>query len=359
MKKFTSILYCTLFFGICTFFSVFLLLPQTILPRENNGSLPELFDENGINHDFGNEYEDWFSKNFAFRDSIVDLFSLLKIHLFAEGNDQVIVGKEDFLFFDDTTADYLGTSAMTEEEILSAAKALQILQERTQASGAEFLFVCAPNKNTIYGEKMPERYRESDAPSNMDRLYAELDSLKVPYLDCRPVLRKAAETALVYHKRDTHWNGLGAEHTFAELLNRFQLSLPDLSGRGPVLTDTFEGDLDALLFPNKIRYDQDSVYDFTGLYVFTSAYSTPMDLVITARGGGRGKLLIFRDSFANAWLPYAAASFAEIHMERVTPYRTEFIESWQPDYVVVEIAERNLPSLAAALGAGESMINPG
>ena len=357
MKKFISVLYCTLFFGICTFFSGALLLPETILPGTDNGNPPELFKENVINDDFGTEYEEWFSKNFALRDRIVDLFSSLKLNLFAEGSDQVIVGKEDFLFFDDTAADYLGTSVMTDEELLSAAEALNDLQNRVQEAGADFLFVCAPNKNTIYGTNMPARYRKSEDPSNLDRLYTLLDSMDVSYLDCRPVLLEAAETELVYHKRDTHWNGCGAELTFSQVLHRFGLSLPDLSERGPVLNETFEGDLEALLFPGKIRYDQDITYDFNGLYVFTSAYSTPMDLVITARGGGTQKLLMFRDSFANAWLPYAAASFAEIRMERVTPYRVDLLESWQPDCVVVEIAERNLPTLADALGAEKKTMN--
>jgi len=353
MKKIATVLYCALFFGICVFFSAALLLPETIVPAPENGSLPSLFTENGINHDIGNEYEEWFSKNFAFRDAVVDLFSSLKMNLLAEGNDQVVVGSDGFLFFDDTTADYLGMSPMTDAELAGTADALKRLSERAAEHGAEFLFVCAPNKNTIYGEHMPARYRKSAEPSNLDRLYPLLEERNVPFLDLRPLLLEAAETDLVYHKRDTHWNGRGAKISFEAVAARFGVSLPDLSGRGPAVSETFEGDLDALLFPGTVRYDRDITYDFSGLYVFTSAYSTPMDIVITARGGGNGKLLMFRDSFANAWIPYAASSFAEIRLERVTPYRTDYIESWKPDAVIVEIAERNLPTLADAAGTGD------
>ena len=111
-----------------------------------------------------------------------------------------------------------------------------------------------------------------------------------------------------------------------------------------------QGDLDALLFPGKTLYDRDVTYDFEGLFMFTTAYSTPMDLVISARSGGTGKLLMFRDSFANAWVPYAASTFREIRLERVTPYRTDNFASFKPDFVVVEIAERNLGTLADAVG---------
>lgn len=351
MTKVFSILFCAVFFGICVFFSAGMLLPGAIDPSEDSDVIPQFINENGINSDFGNEFEEWFSKNFAFCDSVTDLYSSLKMSLFAEGSDQVVVGRDDFLFFAETTADFIGTSALSDEEIEETAAALKALQEQTEAQGAEFLFVCAPNKNTIYGDMMPARYRKSESPSNLDRLYAALERHSVSYLDLRPVLLDASENELIYHKRDTHWNGAGAKIAFEQIASYFDITMPDLSGRGPVTADNFEGDLDALLFPEKVMYDSDVTYDFNGLYVFTSAYSTPMDIVITARGGGEKKLLMFRDSFANALIPYAASSFAEIRLDRAMPYRTEYLESFKPDCVVVEIAERNLHTLADAVGA--------
>lgn len=349
MKKIASILFCCLFFGICIFFAAGI-VPRMLASEETDESRPRLFGEEGINHAFGNDCEEWVSENFTFRDRVVDFFAEAKLNLFGEGNDQVIVGRDDFLFFGDTAADFIGTDPMTDGEIAEAAEALLEIYTLARESGAEFLFVAAPNKNTVYGDKMPLRYIKSEEPSDLDRLYRELDRLGVPYIDLRPVLLEAAAETLVYHKRDTHWNGVGAKLAFENLAAYFGTVLPDLEERGPITDTAFEGDLDALLFPGKTMYDTDITYDFDGLFVFTSAYSTPMDLVITARGGGNGKLLMFRDSFANAWIPYAASTFREIRMERVTPYRTDYFESWKPDYVVVEIAERNLHTLKDSVG---------
>ncbi len=370
MKKIASAVFCFLFFGICAFFSLGMMaerqeaqnktedMPQLFhAETESSAETEEAGDSTGLfsslkrlNHSFGTEYEEWFSENFAFRDWIVDVYSSLKMNWFGEGNDQVIVGKDDFLFFDDTTGDYIGTSRMTDEEITRTAESLLKMCTLAEESGARFLFVIAPNKNTVYGVMLPDRYVRSEEATNADRLYAELDRLGVPYLDLRSVLKEAAETELVYHKRDTHWNGVGAKLAFEELAAAFGVSMPDLTGRGPMEDTMFEGDLDALLFPGKTLYDRDVTYDFEGLFLFTTAYSTPMDLVISARSGGTGKLLMFRDSFANAWVPYAASTFREIRLERVTPYRTENFASFQPDFVVVEIAERNLSTLADAVG---------
>jgi len=349
LKKLGSVLYCAVFFAICAFFSLGLLLGEGVAGSVDRDTVPALVNEEGLNQKIGTEYEKWFSENFAFRDSVVDLFSSLKETLLLEGNDQVVVGKENFLFFGDTTADYLGQSVLTAEEIDAIAEGLASLQEKARAQGADFLFVCAPNKNTIYGSMMPDRFLKGEGATNMDLLYAALREKGVAYLDLRPILTKAANEELIYHKRDSHWNGRGAEIAFGAVAEHFGFSMADLTGRGPYVTQDFEGDLDALMFPGETRYDENVTYEFEGLYAYTSAFSTPMDLVITARGGGEGKLLMFRDSFANAWIPYAASSCREIRLERATPYRTQYIDSMKPDYVVVEIAERNLYTLTEAL----------
>ena len=338
MKKTLLNLFTVLFFTVCVFFSLGLVLPGAVDP--DGEKAPRLLTETGINDDFGSEFEEWFSKNFAFHDRVTDFYADAKLVLFAEGNDQVIAGKENFLFFDDTTADYIGSNRMTDDEITAVAASLAKLNTQVTEAGGKFLFLCAPNKNTIYGEYMPDRYLPSTNPTDLDRLYAELDELSVPYIDLRPLLIESKEKILVYHKRDTHWNGLGAEIAARAAVEYFGVTMPDYGER--ITVNDFEGDLDALLYPGKTLYDENTTYNFEELYVYTSAYATPMDLVITARSAGEGKLLMFRDSFANAMIPYAASTFREIRLERVTPYQTAQLETYKPDYVIVEIAERNL-----------------
>ena len=354
MKKTPSILFCAVFLLVCSVFSLGLLLPGRDYSVGNKEDMPKLWGENGINGEFSDEFEVWFSKNFAFHDKVTDVYADLKMNIFSEGNDQVIVGEDDFLFFADTTSDYLGTSSMSDEEIKATAEALKSMQDKAEANGATFLFVCAPNKNTVYSDKMPQRYVKSSGPTNLDRQYDALDEYLVNYVDLRPVLISSAADQLLYHKRDTHWNGSGAYIAFEEISARLGVAMPNLSGRGPFTTDNFEGDLDALLFPGKTMYDTDITYDFTDLYIYTSAYSTPMDIVITSRSGGEGKLLMFRDSFANALLPYVASTFAEVRFDRATPYRVDYIQSWKPDFVIVEIAERNLGALLGQISTGEN-----
>ncbi len=349
MKKILFKLFTLLFFAVCIFFSLGLVLPGASDPTGE--APPALITEEGINDDFGNVFEEWFSKHFAFHDEVTDFYADARLTLFNEGNDQVIAGKDNFLFFDDTTADYIGSAPMTDGEITETADALALLHRRTTEAGASFLFLCAPNKNTIYGEYMPERYIKNPNPTDMDRLFAELETRGVPYIDLRPILAEAKEKTLVYHKRDTHWNGAGAELGNRAIASHFGLNTPEYGGT--VTTNDFEGDLDALLFPGKTMYDENITYNFEGLYAYTSAYATPMDLVITARSAGEGKLLMFRDSFANALIPYLATTYREIRLERVTPYQTSQLETYKPDFVIVEIAERNIREISGYITPDE------
>ncbi len=111
-----------------------------------------------------------------------------------------------------------------------------------------------------------------------------------------------------------------------------------------------EGDLDAMLYPGARKTEQDLVpdVDLSSSFVYTSAYTSPMDMVVTTRGRGEGVALVFRDSFGSALIPYFSAAFAEVRYERSTPYRIELIEQTGASFVLIEIAERNIPQLVAA-----------
>lgn len=350
MKKTILVIYIALFIGVCSFFSVGMLIPGAADAAEGDVSMPSLLTDPPfitINSDFGDEFEEYFQKSFAYRNKVVDAFALFKSSVFSEGNEQVILGKDDFLFFNDTLADYMGTDKMTDKEIEAAADALLQMSKASSEHGADFLFVCAPNKNSIYPEMMPSRYVEDTSPSDLDRLMEALDARGVPYLDLRPLLIAEKENKLVYHKRDTHWNTEGARLAFEAMASELGFTHPDFSLCGPTQVHDHAGDLDTLLFPSRKVYDDNTAYDLEGSYIFTTAYSTPMDIQIAARSSGEKKLLMFRDSFANAMISFAASSFSEVRFERASPYADNMtlLEHFDADYVIAMIAERNLRDL--------------
>lgn len=343
VKKIFQILFIALFFGVCAAFSAGMIIPGASQAVEGGGEVPRLIENGRINDDFGEDCETWFSKAFAFRGAVVDAFTRMRADVLATGNDQVIIGKDGFLFFEETVDSYTGRETLTDEGIAAAARSLADMQAYAEEHGARFVFAIAPNKATIYPDKMPERYVKSDGATDCDRLYEELERIGVNSVDLREPLAAQADIKLLYHKRDTHWNGRGAAIAFREIAASLGVSMPHCGEE--IAVYDFEGDLDALLYPGHTEYDFDITYALEDKYVFTSAYSNPMNMSISTRGAGSGKAIIFRDSFANAVIPIASAAFAETRFERANPYRIDLLEEYPADYVIVMLAERSIADL--------------
>jgi hypothetical protein len=259
------------------------------------------------------------------------------------------VGEDGFLFYNETTADYCGESLLTREEIDAIADSLKEMADKASSYGAKLVVAVAPNKNTVYGDCMPAAYRavRDNAPdvSNMDLLYAALAQRGVLYADLRSPLADAEK--LTYHKRDTHWNGEGARIAYNAILDVLEFSRDDFSAYPTVRTTDFPGDLDGMLYPGAGKTDDNYMpqYDFDSAFVYTSAGAAPMSMSLSTRGGGEGSLLIFRDSFGSALIPYFSASFRDVRYERAMPYRIDLLARNPADAVIIEIAERNIPLL--------------
>ena len=116
-----------------------------------------------------------------------------------------------------------------------------------------FLFVLAPNKETIYPALLPAAAAPVRRPSIMDLLAADLargpDS---GFVDLRPVMRRAAAAAPLYFRTDTHWNALGALAAYQEVAARLRtwypgMPVPSLSGYGISWREGAGGDLSRMM----------------------------------------------------------------------------------------------------------------
>ncbi|MFQ9146979.1 MAG: alginate O-acetyltransferase AlgX-related protein [Eubacteriales bacterium] len=156
MNRTLKVIFCIFFFAVCLFFSLATFIPGASKITEGGIERPSLVKDGFINDDFGTDYEEYFSRAFAYRGYVVDLWSQTRAAI-GEGNDQVVVGKDNFLFFAETIDSYTG-NPMSDDEIKLAADAIENLAKTAASKGARFLFAPAPDKNTIYPEKMPARY---------------------------------------------------------------------------------------------------------------------------------------------------------------------------------------------------------
>lgn len=302
---------------------------------------PELTDRDGsFNADYLSELSQYVDERFGFRQELISLRAGLTAAVFQESaTDSVVLGKDGWLFYSDTLADYQGTSPLSDRDLWAAARTLALMQEYADTAGARFLFVMAPNKNTLYPQYMPSRYAASASPSNWERLKGQLDAQGVSYVDLIPVLSAGPEP--VYYRTDSHWTPYGSALAHDTILQA-------LGADGTLADETFitgshVGDLQEMLYPANPAPENSPELARERQFTHLDAFRSPEDMTIrTESGGSMGSLLMFRDSFGNTLYADMAESFSSACFSRSMPVRMDLLEQEAADTVVMELVERNL-----------------
>lgn len=343
MKKQSGyILFTAVFFLLCLIPSTGMFLTQTGESGSNEvlARLPVLRDEEGVwNTSYLTQLADYAEDNYYLRQPLVTSWSALNQRLLHTSiADNVLLGRDGWLYFGDTLDDYTGAAPLSEAEIASAARNLALVSEYCESEGAAFLFTIAPNKNSLYPQHMPNLPIFSSV-KNADALKTALAAENVPYLDLFAAF--AAHPEELYFTQDSHWNSKGAALA-ADLVNA---SLGRASGyfSGPFHPETdHRGDLYAMLYPTGTALEPDQHYDGALSFDYDAPIRSENDLNIRTSGGESGSLLMFRDSFGGLLYPYLADSFASAQFSRATAYKLNLISQREADCVVVELVERNL-----------------
>lgn len=343
-QKIAHILFLGAFLALCLLPSLGLLAagPSEAGANEQLSEAPVLTDEEGkLNTDYLSDLSGWVNDRFFLRQELISADRWISAHILGtSGESGVILGSEGWLFYADTLNDYAGADPMTDRELFSAAKNLSLMAEYCRENGREFLFVIAPNKNSLYGEYMPDygvRAEESDA----SRLLAQLNRLDVSNVDLFAAFD--AEDEILYFAHDSHWNSKGAA-LGADLINA-AFGKTSAYSAGPFSEASHDGDLYAMLYPAFRDPETDKVYDGALNYTFTSKATRPDAIVLTTESEQDGSLLVYRDSFGNLLFPYLADSYGSARFSRSTTYDL----TAEGDYVVIELVERNLRYLIANL----------
>ena len=117
---------------------------------------------------------------------------------------------------------------------LSAPQLDQWLAEQAQKEewlrqrGIRYLLAAAPNKQSIYPEKLMNKALAIKGTSRFEQLEQRLGGRLPAYMvDLHTPLRRAKGGKDLYYKYDTHWNALGAYLAFGELFQRISALFPD------------------------------------------------------------------------------------------------------------------------------------
>ena len=352
LPKIGYFVYCLLFVAACAVPGAMLLRPAEDDGAEKRqlAEMPSLTDEEGhFNKEFPAGFTAYVSDHFGFRSALVEADSRLKAQVLqTSAEEDVIIGEDGWLYFTPTVSDFLGQATVSPLAIQNIVYDLEMMQTYAAEQGSDLIVAIVPNKNSIYPEHMPYRYVPSGAQNNYAQLSAAVaEAGDLHWCDLAGALRmEAAKGTQLYHKTDTHWNNTGALIGYDAVMTATDRRFTSFSGASYKVERSWKGDLQQMLFPGSEALDEQHTYNIAFSYSYLGRYRTSDDITIdTACEHGDGSLLMFRDSFGAAVIPYFSEQFASATYSRARPYPLYTLETAPADVTVLEIVERNIPWL--------------
>ncbi|MDO4537200.1 MAG: hypothetical protein Q4B54_03480 [Coriobacteriales bacterium] len=339
------------FVGLCL---VAMIVPLALTPLSSRGAsaenrtlaaMPALSTETGPNLEFLSQLGAWYADHFGLRSELIDLDSSIKESLFGTSStDNVVVGSKGWLYYAGELNDWRQMTPLSERGVKNAARNLSLVQEVVRSQGKGFVVAIAPNKSSLYPEHMPAWQLAAKGESNASRLAAELARQGVNYVDLFGVLR--AQNRELYLLKDSHWTNEGALLAANALLDALGHPHVDWLSEQPVSDSSLKGDLNAMLHPVTASGETQPLWQSAQAFSFESEATNVEEASLDTSSAAAGGLLMMRDSFGNALLPYMASSYGHAHFSKLMPYDLGNAALSKADDVVIVRAERHLSSFA-------------
>jgi hypothetical protein len=310
------------------------------------------------------DFEKYFNDHFGFRNYFVRANSLLAVGVLGTSpTPDVVIGRDGWLFYNakeegGNLPDFYGRSLFPAQRLDTMGKYAAWLQGEMDKRGIQFLIVMAPNKHTIYPEYLPRNVLAGRGQrTRADQLDELLAAKGVDFLDLRETLLKSkgAYPYNLYYKTDTHWNDLGAfigYRAIMEDIGKRRRDLPILKPEDFTIAQKENGNyLDLAGFIGMGGEMEDKTIVMTPKSPYRAVSLAPDLSYLPAgdyqskvfRGGAAKapKLLMFRDSFIVAPLPFFAESFSNSVYVWQLNVDFNIVDKEKPDIVILEFVERS------------------
>jgi alginate O-acetyltransferase complex protein AlgJ len=310
-----------------------------------------------------------FEDNFYKKNLLIQNFNRLRIKLGDHVFNDMLVGKQGWMEYTGgkNLDDYQNVANFSPEALQTTAQLMRDCHRYAEEHDFTFLVVVAPNKASIYPDKLPEEIQPLSDLTRLDQLNNYLRSQNIPEaLDLRPALRAARQEQDLYYKMGTHWNEYGAYVAYETIINALSPEQPDLApysakflrfrrnpkkliSRGDMAVAGFiqanHLELEPTLFSTRNIEDVYYQIDFA-LPLTVHSYHR----VTWIPESGLPSLVIYHDSFGDAGLnKFLALNFRRgyyIHLDSSPLFlNRQALEQFSPDVVIFQVVERNLRTL--------------
>lgn len=298
---------------------------------------------------FQQEFDQYFNDHFGFRQSLVSMNTSLRYKLKVSSNPNVLIGKQGWLFYtaEKSMDDYQGEVRFTEEELARITRNLKERQDWLSNKGIYSLFLVGPNKQSVYSEYLPERIYGQ--PTRLDQLMAYFKkNADINMIDLRQKIKSHKDELPSYYATDTHWNDYGGYLAYEEVMSQLRNHFPGLKAHNlsdfkiTSKSENLQLDLSGML---SIK-EKDTIVTLEPYFErkTTVQQSDYYQTIVQSDTEKNNILVMFRDSFGTAMIPYLSDHFSKSIY--ITDYhlRDDIIDHEKPNIVIFEIVERNIPN---------------
>ena len=302
--------------------------PNEFSELENRklSQMPILSLKSYIDTSFSSDYEKYINDQFFLRDNWIDLKSRIEYLLGKRENNDIIFGKENYLFKKFTTFN---------DEMLK--NNLNSIITFTNNYNKEVDFFIIPNSYAIYDELTPRYLPLVDQLSLINSINSYLSFKSNDHINTINVAEELLKNKddYIYYKTDHHWTSYGAYLAYLAYMDYLGLEIVDINNLEKITINNFLG-----TYYNRSKYfkaDSDFItyYNILGLHIEIDGKEqlSLMDLdkfkgsdkysaflwgnngltkVINENISEERKgssILIFKDSYANSFIQFLSYNY--------------------------------------------------
>ena len=147
----------------------------------------------------------FYRENFGFRNFLIKWNNAFKFNLYGVSPvpEEVVVGKEDWLFKTILVEDLVRTPLLTESQLDSLCRNVRKVQARFKKMGIKYYILLPTEKGSMYPEYLPKGL---EVQHSLRRQVSEAirKRTKVPVFDTEKLLRKHQKDQFLYYQYDFH-----------------------------------------------------------------------------------------------------------------------------------------------------------
>lgn len=305
-----------------------------------------------------NGLDAYFNDHFGLRKFLIRCYRSATTVVFQDKNIQssVVVGRDGWLYFNENQMieHYRGTLLFTPEELMDWKKLLEGYRGWAWERGIKFMFVVAPDKQSIYPEHLPTWLNKISPDTKLDQFIRFMQTNSIVHVvDLRPQLLAAKTNTALFYQTDSHWNLLGSFLAYQKLMEELRARhFPSLR---PISLDSFArtntvtqpGDLAPMTTGDLMESNAVAFKPLPPLTALeaVSRPNIPGAPAVTTNPNAVGAAFVYGDSFINGIIPFLGYNFHEAFYFKNGFLADKFfdkglIEQAHPDIVIIEVVER-------------------